>query len=397
PAYREMLLWTLVQGAQQLWNILTSMANPSYQHLGESPLKVGPWIRLYDELATFSLLVLFALGAFLVVPLLLVTWAASFLPPVLGLGSLVRQLEHLLRGFLVRQLGDAKQYIDHGIWAANVRGRLERAILELLQEPQVRSVTVISHSWGSVIAYEALSQGGEVDRFLQGLPEAERKPVGLVTVGAGLNRAPLMVRRSGSPHARSRLFRPLLEGLTWLNLFSRHDPVPAGPLSTAFKGWAQVPPGRFKERRVVNLDDVLNDHYAYWRNREVVLPRLVKAITHDDPAFADVSAVRPEAVRRRLRQVALAGSLRLMAIYAGLAYGGMLALLPGYRAAVMERLEALALVGTGLQRVHGWLQQSSALGYSLDGLGVWALTTGAGALALLLAYKLLRYTVVRGV
>lgn len=63
----------------------------------------------------------------------------------------------------------------------------------------------------------------------------------------------------------------------WLNLYSRYDPVPAGPINLEFRQITQVKDAQSKERSVINRDSLLLDHNSYWTNDSMVWPRVVRA------------------------------------------------------------------------------------------------------------------------
>jgi hypothetical protein len=104
-------------------------------------------------------------------------------------------------------------------------------------------------------------------------------------VGAALNRGYTITELDVAAHARERFRSPLAailytpeDAFFWLNLYSRYDPVPAGPINLESCKITGVKETRRKERSVINRDSLLLDHNAYWTNNSMVWPRVVRAI-----------------------------------------------------------------------------------------------------------------------
>jgi hypothetical protein len=148
-------------------------------------------------------------------------------------------------------------------------------------------LTVIAHSWGAVVALDALLDLSRADGV-------ERRKLTFVSVGAALNRVWSMRSRSSrsivGTEPVDEFWRALMDApgmkewlgkFRWINMWSRYDPVPAGPLEPQLHDYLAPSGLNIIERRVVNLDDLLGDHTTYWTNTPEVVSRLVyEAIGH---------------------------------------------------------------------------------------------------------------------
>jgi nitrate reductase NapE component len=211
---------------------------------------------------------------------------------VSGLTNAVNSLANAIYPFVVHGLGDVKVFIDSPIAADAIRRPFEDVVIGMLQDERVESITVISHSFGTVVSYDAMTKGRPIDLYLRehkdrrNIPGSDRpRPFIWVTVGAALNRGYTITRLDVAAHAKERFRSPVAATLRtppdafyWLNLYSRYDPVPAGPINLEFRQITQVKEERSKERSVINRDSLLLDHNAYWTNSSMVWPRIVRAI-----------------------------------------------------------------------------------------------------------------------
>lgn len=211
---------------------------------------------------------------------------------VSGLTNAVNFLANAIYPFVVHGLGDVKVFIDSPIAADAIRRPFEDVVIGMLQDEKVESITVIAHSFGTVTSYDAMTEGRPVDLYLRehkdqrNIPGSDQpRPFIWVTVGAALNRGYTITRLDVAAHARERFRSPVASTLRtpdsaffWLNLYSRYDPVPAGPINPEFRQITRVKEARSKERSVINRDSLLLDHNAYWTNDSMVWPRIVRAI-----------------------------------------------------------------------------------------------------------------------
>ena len=216
-------------------------------------------------------------------------WIASLVSLLSRAGE---ALANVLYPMLVLSLGDVKRLIDDPISADAMRRSLEDRLIELLADDGIESVSIVAHSLGASVSYDALSAGRRVDRFLRENPVLRHRPGGQgfrrinwVTVGAALNRTYIMTLEGPSEHARRRFEGPLAESIAkpeeaffWLNLYARYDPVFAGPIEEPLWQALGVTCRQFKERVVINRDSLLADHTSYWENDVLVWPRIVRAI-----------------------------------------------------------------------------------------------------------------------
>lgn len=207
----------------------------------------------------------------------------------------VNFLSNLLYPFVVQSLGDVKALLDDPIAADAIRRPFEDAFLDMLKDDDIESISVIAHSLGAAVSYDALTEGRPVDVYLKAHPEERNitntqtpRHITWITIGAGLNRTYTMTEQQVGHHARERFtsaiaasIRTPEEAFSWVNLYARYDPVPAGPIYPAFFACTQVARARFKERIVINGDNMLNDHTAYWKNDVLVWPRIVQAICNN--------------------------------------------------------------------------------------------------------------------
>jgi hypothetical protein len=234
------------------------------------------------------------------------------------------------------------------------------------------TVTVIAHSGGCPVAFEALA-GEAVKRWCA--PEhGQRRWVTLIMLGSGLNLAWRM-RARRKDRDRSFWERPITDHVNWINLYARYDPVsqgepPADMVQTLTRAKLEDQP--WLGVRVANDDWPFTDHFSYWTNDEEVNARLVHAIVDSRLGRAPIANIRGSydaadadplrledavyrAVQRRAaghrRSVTLRSSLRLL----------LLILL----AAVLIRLRGLIeRVGASILSASGWTwPQDGPLGW----------------------------------
>jgi len=315
------------------------------------------------ELAALGILLL---PLSVIVPLLLVLiWPLYWLPRFGFLAGFLNLL-HSLDPFLSRVLGDIKRYIEHGVWAANARGILEDIVIGMLEgrHGEMEDVTIVAHSLGAVVAYDALAEGGRIADLVAGSAAGQAKRITLVTVGSGINQVFKLVRGSNL-YARTQFDRPLAAAITggpqatagmedlsesrfyWLDIYARFDPVPAGDLDDDIISRAQVDPRLVKRRRVINFDNPVRDHTHYWQNRELVMPRIARAVNGGEYPWP-AARITQERVRRRIRGVATLGLLRLLialVVIASLVVAGLQLVdtIPGGPMAVPEAVAVIAI------------------------------------------------------
>jgi hypothetical protein len=229
------------------------------------------------------------------------------------------------------------------MWAVNIRGAVERPLLAFYADAAIAEITIIAHSAGCGVAYDAL---------LEGRPAADAaavvsppKRLTLVTVGSAVNRDYDLSRASGtSPFARRFAEQPLDARITgvaatktgplvaaatadvvralqgrfyWVDLFARMDLVPGGGLSPAAFAAARVDPCQLKRRQVMNEDSLLHDHFTYFDNQDLVTPRLIRAIyggeyPWDGKRVKDAPRITADRIAHRTGGVAALQAIRLL-------------------------------------------------------------------------------------
>lgn len=313
--------------------------------LGDGGYLAGPAVRwMYRAELTLLIGALFAAWAvsLMVWPLLWLLYTMADTPGLraYGLTKTLASGIHSLDPLMGAALSDAQRVIEDGMRSADVQRVAHDAIAAYVRDPGIADVTIVAHSEGAVVAYDALREGGPLAAAFAAL--AEPKRLTLVTLGSGVNRnygwsealprssfggrlprQPFDARITGhgtaaaaSPEDETRLLRG---HFYWLDIYARMDPVPAGGLREKVREAARVDARQLKRRQVINSDNPLSDHTTYFGNRELVTPRLVRAIYGGEypwsrPAGSSAgptAEVTPEGVRRRIRRVAWLQLMRL--------------------------------------------------------------------------------------
>ncbi|MFC1905154.1 hypothetical protein ACFLXT_05310, partial [Chloroflexota bacterium] len=237
--------------------------------------------------------------------------------------------------FISSSLGDIQRYIDHEIWSANARARLENIVIGMLNDREIKDITIVAHSLGAIVAYDALTEGGNIAEAVTELGTS--KKITFVSVGGAINRVFTIISSPDSPQFRHKksmeiryndlqITKPLAKVITgygdeqyighpedkfyWLDIFARRDPIPAGPIALYTIAKAQIDPIRqIKERMVINKDSLVFDHVSYWENKELVIPRIARAINggteYPWPEAGITEARVSERIRKALRFVNL--------------------------------------------------------------------------------------------
>ncbi|HZU76920.1 MAG TPA: hypothetical protein VFA70_09170 [Dehalococcoidia bacterium] len=186
-------------------------------------------------------------------------------------------LVDLFVGSIAEQQGITSRYVAVADAASVVTLALKPFLDPALLEQKGRhyeTVTVIAHSAGCVVSYDALVSGA-VPGWLR---SARDRRLTWITVGSGLN---LGWRMHTDRHARDRAFwrRCLPGNVNWINIYARYDPVPGGePPRALVAALARLEPRPYVSIRVANEDWPLSDHTSYWDNADEVTSRLVHAI-----------------------------------------------------------------------------------------------------------------------
>ncbi|HEY90427.1 MAG TPA: hypothetical protein G4O07_01215 [Dehalococcoidia bacterium] len=262
---------------------------------------------------------------------LFVIWPLYWMPRFDMLARFLDWL-HMMDPFLSRSLGDIKRYIEHGVWSANARGKLESIVIDMLNDRfgEIEDITIVAHSMGAVVTYDALSEGGRIAHAIEQMNDSERpKKLTFISIGSGINQVFRMVEKSNL-YARTRFKRPLAAQITgyqpgahqdtaflqqkffWLDIYARFDPIPAGDLDDEIIRQAQVHESQVKRRRVINLDNPVRDHSYYWKNRALVIPRIARAINGGIEYPWPEAGITDEKVKRHIQGVASLVLLRLL-------------------------------------------------------------------------------------
>ncbi len=252
-------------------------------------------------------------------------WILQWIPSFGALDSILKWA-HKLDPFLSNSLGDVQKYIEHGVWSANARVRLENVIIDMMDDRfgKVQDITIVAHSMGCVVTYDALAEGGKVAEEMSHLAaQGINKKITLVTVGSGINQVFRLARRSNL-YARKQFSRSLAKEITgygnttiplqdkffWLDIYARRDPVPAGDLDPEIIAQAKVDSERqVKRRKVINKDSFILDHISYWANKEIVMPRIARAINGGTGYPWPEAGITPDKLARRTRDAARFGLL----------------------------------------------------------------------------------------
>ncbi len=309
-------------------------------------------------LSTVYRIEMIAMGLFLlplsfIMPVILfLVWLLQWIPRFGAVDSILQWI-HKLDPFLSNSLGDVKQYVENGVWSANARARLEKVVIDMLNDRfgKVEDITIVAHSMGCVVAYDALGEDGDVAREVARLEAlGSRKKITFVSVGSGINQV-FRLARSSNTYARQQFSRPLAKEITgyspsvrqaarelqekfyWVDIYARFDPVPAGDLNTEIIRQAQVDEeNQVKPRKVINQDDLFRDHTSYWANKDLVIPRILRAINGGTDYPWPEAGITPEKISRHTRNVARFGLLKMAVgllvvgclVIAALKYTGML-------------------------------------------------------------------------
>jgi hypothetical protein len=264
----------------------------------------------------------YVIGALLIIPIYVFLLLPFALLWPAGIGQLQRSLVNVLTG----GIGDQHATTNRQVAVAGAADTIVQALWYFIapnrpDERHYDTVTLIAHSGGCVVSYDALARG-DVQEWLHESKTLRR--VTWITVGSGLNLAWRMRSRT---KARDTSFwsRSLRETVNWIDIYSRYDPVPQGPapadLVASIMG---KPPQPYVSVRVVNHDWPLTDHGAYWGNYEEAMSRIAHAVTDSrlgqqplnelGGSFAQVRAAdgtyRPHPLAAALQRVTEAATAR---------------------------------------------------------------------------------------
>ncbi len=294
PPARAVLLWmarAIPRQARYLLTLLRQSPSGSARVLSSGP--VHPGTRLWSEYIaswyTWLQIVLLAVLLLVVSPFLTVTGLA-----LVYLQRVPLKFIHPFDPFLSRVLGDVYRYTTHGMWAASARGVVERLMIDFIEDETdpIEDLTVVAHSMGCVVAYDALRGSGAVaEAVKRSETRGRRKKFTFVAIGSGINQV-FAVARLSETYGKAHFCQPLDPAITgpsvdgktgkdlfeWVDIYARMDLVPAGGLAPAIRTQSGATPEQYEEFRVRNTDIPFRDHSSYFENQTVVMPRVIRAI-----------------------------------------------------------------------------------------------------------------------
>lgn len=371
PRPHAVFLWVFRNAWSQLAHTFEAVKDVANSRRGAEqpdadPQVSIPWyVNLVYRVQLVALLGLLLVALVLAVPLSLILYVLRVLadtPGVRLFGFWDRLLDWIqtLDPFMTKVMGDSKRYVEHGMWSASARGRVERAAKKLLAD-DVDDLAIIAHSAGCGVAYDALLDGSELAAALDGT----QTKLTLVTLGSAMNRYHLLSKQAGGGFARrytgpldQRLGKrsaeqvasstpPPRERFYWLDIFARLDPVPAGGVRADLLAASQLDDSQLKRRRVINFDNPVEDHGGYFTNRGLVVPRLIRSISGGEYPWTSTAGGGDDGgdkwvartARARVMKVAWLQTVRLAAVVAGIAHLAALWLIEGWRDTVGNVLE----------------------------------------------------------
>jgi len=306
---------------------------------------------------------------------------------VLGLIPVLRGPARWAQRALIGSVGDSFAYLyDEATWT-----RIERRLVDTVQSvnPRVHRIAVVTHSQGTAVMHRALAGGRMPDRVdiwvslgsglqkLAGLRAAKTRALAFwavlrgvalafvlasmpfwgtvpdpetgeetatdltafaLTVAVAILVAPIRSVRRVQRESVRLLREPLGHyHLRWLDLYTRHDPVPGGPIPGT-SGNADEQPVASVE--VYNEGSFLRDHSAYFENPEHVVARVYDLL---EPQRTLDPFVASQLVERRARRVRLRRVLGLLVVGTALAVAA-----PVVRAAPWPLVDLVGLAAAGL-------------------------------------------------
>ena len=185
-------------------------------------------------------------------------------------GTIIDGFTSVMNYIMLHWVSEMHVYLLDYTRSSTIRERFKNEFVTFFEDPNCQRVVVIAHSWGTVVAYEGLTD-------ILTSPQGARttKDVTFVCLAAALRRGWLL--READPH---RLHGVLPDHVEWLHFFARYDPVAAGPLTSnslpPFHWSDRLQPspatklknrlGKCKNYLVVNSDSIYTDHDGYWEN-----------------------------------------------------------------------------------------------------------------------------------
>lgn len=225
----------------------------------------------------------------LLVPLLLMVAPAllQWFPVLRGpLNSLSQRLQKLGSTFLVGSVGDIATYTLDILYASEIRQVLEREVEWM--EPFVDDIHVVSHSLGSLIAYEVLSRTMRTaveEGSLQGRLRT------LITAGSPLDKVSWFLK----PEHRYRFARDLPPGIRWVNLYTAYDLV-----ADKLARYGSRPTNALLVNKEIPFLAIAQDHVTYWQNYEA-MEHVLRCVASSAVLSSPVS--RPKGLRTKAGEI----------------------------------------------------------------------------------------------
>ncbi|MPZ99149.1 MAG: prolyl oligopeptidase family serine peptidase [Dehalococcoidia bacterium] len=284
-----------IDGVRRGW-----WSNPTTAPSGSSPSLLSAVYRLSLIVLSAALMVMSVLTFLLLRPLAAFIDAASRTPGM-GLFGLMPRIADAVAGldpFMSLTLGDTMRFVTDGAWATNVRTRAEDIVCTFLDGDDVDDLTLIGYSAGAGVAYDILLEGRRVPRTIR---ERSRdgsapKALRLLTIGSGLFHMWSFARRDDSTDAeRRRLYERQLDPVVtrvdeevppfpfWTDLYARFDYIAAGAIRREIAERSGLREGdHYRSHRVVNYDHITDDHFGYFRNKDLAVPRVIAVLFGSD-------------------------------------------------------------------------------------------------------------------
>ncbi len=384
--------------------------------------KQGLWVApqtlpgkaILDALVWLFICLVYVVGAIVLLTLLVPLYLFLLLPLSFVAPGPVVAVQRKLAGLIVSTIGDQQAMTTRRFALAGASNEVAQALWWMLSKDGLarskrtidgftgyETVTVVAHSGGCVVSFDALASQVKQWMLDPELPAGVSRPkrVGWITAGSGLNLA-FRMRRTKDSREHAFWHRPLVDFVNWVNIYARYDPVPQGPppadLVTTLLRDDGLLNGSSDARppyvclRVVNDDFPGSDHSGYWRNRVEVMSRVVGLIADSDRASRELSpqasaipvtlagsldaSIRDNADPNAMRRNRAAALKRQLPMYIGIAI-------------------VVATLAFGVPLGHQWLKldladrlmPNSVFGVAIDGQRAWlagVLLTLAAALVL---------------
>ncbi len=269
----------LVRNVRRLFGRFVPVQNQG-DGVWEIPVAGSNFYYAIDAMSWFSItlgyFLVYLVGCLLILPLyVFVLLPGSIFWPA-QIAGIQRRLVNLFSGGIGEQQALTNRHVAVAAAASTVTRALEPFLNPALYEasgPAYDTITVVAHSGGCVVSFEALAS-----EQIQGWCAAAGRRITWLTIGSGLN---LGWRLRARRKARDIAFwsRRIDGHVNWINIYARYDPVSQGePPPELVRALTGADPAPWQRVRTANDDWPLTDHTSYWANREEVIARIVHAV-----------------------------------------------------------------------------------------------------------------------